>query len=413
MLGGYYALKPRGHPTPSVVDDGPTLYQALTSVNTSARAVAGGPWTISQIYGVASPVPVDPSSWGYDLYDWVLASCQKAFDGLTLWNGTIPLFNGTYNSGTAPFWQLVYFSNASQEILVGTDINGMVRAYPPISMTSECAESSGLGGDPWVWSEYWSQDGYPANSPIVASNDWSFMAAHYVAWMDRPVAELYLFGADQFGSGQAGVDQINFVTCGTVGGVGATPGLALYGGSNGVTPPGSFETSNYTLGCTPTSDSWTAISVEMMFSNTTVEAGIGTAVLQQNFTFYMTGPSPFVGPGYDLRGMTSWMVALNLTNATGVPLPMSVSGCGSWVPSLTDCANTSGWYAVLLGRDGTWDGSYGASGAGPAWSNPVLPIANNETIAIVVPSDWNVVGDTLAVTSTTPGLPLTGSVHLA
>ena len=413
-FGGYYVSEPRGNRTPSVVDDGPTLYQALTHVNSSALVVPGGPWTLSQVFGVASPVPVDPSSWGWGQYDDVLTSCQAAFNGLTIWNGTIPLFTGTFNSGTAPFWQIVYFSNSSQQLLVGTDVNGVVHTFPPISMTSECAERSGLAFEPWVWSEFWSQYGYPADSPTIASNDWNFMAGHYVAWLNRPVAELYLFGTLQFGSGQGGVPQINFFTCGTVGAVGSTPGLALYGGPDGVLPPGSFATSNYTLGCTPTDNNWNAIPLQLNFSNASLHQYANSQVARQLFQFNMTGSPPlFAGPGYNLRGMTSWMIDLNLTSPGGRTLPLSGSECSSWVTLVSDCtANASGWYAVLLAPDGAWLGSYGATANGPEWSYPVLPFANNETIAVVVPSSWNVTGDTLGVTSTTSDLPLTGSVTI-
>ena len=82
-----------------------------------------------------------------------------------------------------------------------------------------------------------------------------------------------------------------------------------------------------------------------------------------------------------------------------------------WVASLVSCgANTSGWYAVLLSPNGAWQGSYGETVNGPAWNYPISPVANNETIAVVVPSSWNVTGDTLEVTSTTSELPLTGSI---
>jgi hypothetical protein len=410
-LGAYVVLEHRGGGSTPVVDDGPTFYEALLDANQSAGAVAGGPWTLAQVYGVASSVPADPSAWGWGEYDQTLASCQAAFNGLTIWNGTIPLSDGTFNSGTATFWQFVYFSNTSQQLLVATDALGTVHVFSPIALTSECAVKSDLSYEPWIWSSDWSRYGYPGDTPTMASDDWNVMAASYVKWLGKTVAELYLLGADQFGSGQPIGDQINYFTCGTPGAVGATRGLAILGSTD--EPNYTGNSWNYTLGCTPTTNSWTAISLRMMFSNATVAAGLGTTIFRQSFRFNMTGPPPYVGPGYNLRGMTSWMVSLNLTNGSGDRLPIGGSGCGSWVPSLTDCIEMSGWYAVLLGPDGTWDGSYGATSSGPAWTYPVLPIANNETIAVIVPSSWNVTGDMLEVTSTTSHLPLTGSVTFA
>lgn len=410
-LGAFLVLEQKSGAQSSVVDDGPTFYQALQATNESAAAVAGGPWTLDQVYRVASPVPVDPGSWGWLSYDQALASCQEAFNGLTLWNGTIPVFNGSYNSGTAPFWQIVYFSNTSRQLLVATDVLGVARAYPPIPLSSECATQSDLSFEPWVWSSQWNQYGYPGNTPTMASDDWNVMAGSYVKWLGKPVAEMYLLGYHQFGSGMPHLDQINYFTCGIPGAVGATRGLAIFGSTD--EPNYTGNSWNYTLGCTPTANNWTAISLSMMFSNATMTAGSGTTILRESFTFNQTGPAPFLGPGYNLRGMTSWMVSLNLTNRSGDRLPIGASGCGSWVPSLADCVETSGWYAVLLGPDGTWDGSFGATALGGAWTDPVLPIANNETIAVIVPSGWNATGDTLQVTSTTSELPLTGSVTFA
>ena len=391
--------------------DGPTLYEALAAVNATADVQPGGPWNISQVYGVASPVPVNPSAWGWGQYDRVMASCPAAFNGLTIWNGTLPLFHGTFDSGTAPFWQFVYYSNTTQQILVGTDVRGVVHIFPPIAWSSECAASSGLSYMPWLWKAFWGEAGYPADSPTIASNDWNFMAQRYVQWLGTPVAEMYLFGAAPFGSGQPPADQINFFTCGTVGGVGATRGLALYG-PDGVTSLGTGNTFNYTLGCTPTANNWTAISIQLRFSNETALTANGTTVARQEFSlFYPTGPP--AGPAYNARGITSWMIGLNLTASNGQPLPIAPSLCATWVSSLSDClASASGWYAVLLSPGGAWEGSYGAASNGPDWTYPVLPIVNNETLALVAPSTWNLSGDSLSVTSTTSELPLNGTTAL-
>ena len=415
--GGYFYLAhQQGAPGSSVIADGPTFYEALKSVNLSADLQPGSPWVLEQVYGVASPIPANPSTWGWGEYDRVLASCQPAFNGLTIWNGSIPLFHGTFNSGTAPFWQFVYFSNSSQELLVGTDVEGAVHVYPPISWSSECATSSGLGyglgHEPWLWKSFWGQDGYPADSPTIANNDWNIMAKRYVAWLNRPVAEMYLLGATYFGSGMPPDDQINFFTCGLVGAVGATPGLELFG-SHGVTKLG-FDTFNYTLGCTPTGYNWTAVPMRAAFSNASIVSTSTTEIAAQEFRFDYLGSPPLSGPAYNAGGVTSWMVNLSLRDSNGQLLSVAVSQCSSWVPSVSDCpSNASGWYAVLLAPDGAWDGSYGAGAAGATWSSPVAPIANNETLDIVVPSTWNLTGDTLTMSSTTSGLPLTGSITLS
>jgi hypothetical protein len=319
------------------------------------------------------------------------------------------LFTGTFNSGSAPFWQFVYFSNASQQLAVGTDVLGTVHAFPPIALTSECAELSGLAYEPWRAGYFWTHIlGFPGNTPTMAADAWNVMAGSYVSWLREPVAEMYLMGGDPFGSGQASATQVEFFTCGTPGAAGATRGLAIYGSTDESSYTGNSW--NYTLGCTPTADNWSAIPIELEFSNATVVTGASTTIASEEFRFFYTSP-PYTGPAYNPRGVTSSMVDLNLTAQDGGPLPMAGSDCTSRVATLSDCrANLTGWYAVLLGPDGAWDGSFGGTATGSQWTSPVLPVANNETIEVVVPSSWNVTGDTLEVTSTASKLPLTGSV---
>jgi len=405
---GFYLLATRnGGGGEREVPDGPTFYQALDRANVSADSSPGGPWTISQAYGVASPVPADPSVWGWGQYDSTFASCQSAFNGLTIWNGTIPLFSGTYNSGTAPFWQFVYFSNSTQQLLVVTDVRGQVEVFPAISMSSECAEASGLATQPWITTLTWGREGWPVDTSKMASADWNTAGRQYVTWLNRPVGELYLFGSTQFGSGQPVGDQLNFFTCGTVGAAGVTPGLAL-GGNNGAN---SF---NYTLGCTPTASNWTAIPLVVSFSASTYGGASGSLWISQEFQFLDRGSPPYSGPGYDTRGVASWMIGVNLSNDTGRSAPLAPAGCASWVPSLGDCpATTTGWYAVLTAPGGGWLASYGASSTGPVWSSPVVPVVNNETLTVFAPSGGNTSGDTLRVASTTVQLPPTGSVTLS
>jgi len=407
-VGTYFALVSRTSSGASAVDDGPTFYQALEAANASIGPVSGGPWVLFQVYGVASPVPSYPSAWGWGEYDKTLASCEADFDGLTIWNGTIPLFDGTFNSGTAPFWQFDFFSNASQEILVATDDLGAVQAFPPIAMSSSCAVYSGMAYQPWASSWTFFRWAFPADSPAMANSAWDSIGQKFVAELSTTPSEMYYMGGVQFGSGQPFGTQVRFFTCGTPGAAGVTPGLDVFTNvSNTIDVTGWF---NYTLGCTPTSNEFTAIPLDMTFVNATVSEVGATTTASQKLEF-MDGSPPDLGPGFNTRGVTTSMIALSVTNGSGTPLPISGSGCSMWVASLVSCgANTSGWYAVLLSPNGAWQGSYGETVNGPAWNYPVSPVANNETIAVVVPSSWNVTGDTLEVTSATSELPLTGSI---
>ncbi len=328
------------------------------------------------------------------------------------------MFDGTYNSGTAPFWQFVFFSNATQQLLIATDVLGIPHLYPPIAMTSECAESTGLSVKPWGMSQLFdfAHGGFPGNSPGMANAAWVSLARQWAAGLQHRPTEMFVMGAAQFGSGQPPDTMTMFYTCGTPGGAGATPGLDVFAGPPGdpgdtATVIGSFD---YKIGCTPTANNFTAIPIRVNFSNTTELSGVSASVVQTKFQFELDGAPPFNGPGYDTVGITSWMTQLNLTLSNGSALPVAKSGCSAWVPSVSSCVpSTSGWYAVLFSPDSEWEGSYAATSSGAGWSYPVLPIANNETIALVIPSDWNVAGDTLEITSTTASLPLSGAVVIS
>jgi hypothetical protein len=245
----------------------------------------------------------------------------------------------------------------------------------------------------------------------MALASWNAVARGWVNWIGQKPTEMYYMGDLDFGSGQPAGTQVDYFTCGTEGGVGPTPELTTF--------PDVYDTSkvtewyNSTLGCTPTSNSWTALPVEMQFGNDTATTQGAATYVNQTFQV-LTNLSGSYVPGAGL-GITSWMIGLNLTNSAHQTLPPAQSGCSTWVPTLEGyCGgNANGWYAVLLSAAGAWQGSYGAVPGGLGWTNPVIPIVSNETLAIVAPASWDLAGDSLIVTSTTSLLPVTGSTLLA
>ncbi len=64
-LGSYWGLVHRGSSGQPVVDDGPTLYQAIAGVNQSLRNATGGPWALFSVYGVAAQAPYSANIVGY------------------------------------------------------------------------------------------------------------------------------------------------------------------------------------------------------------------------------------------------------------------------------------------------------------------------------------------------------------
>jgi hypothetical protein len=103
-FGSYFVLAHLRNTGPSGVADGPTLYQAMAAMNQTLRNATGGPWGLFSVYGVAAQAPYSANVVGYPSNNLTVNACQAQFNGLTLWNGTMPVFSGTLNSGTAPFW---------------------------------------------------------------------------------------------------------------------------------------------------------------------------------------------------------------------------------------------------------------------------------------------------------------------
>lgn len=406
--GAWYLItSPNAHEAPAIVNDGPTFYDAAARVNASVLGVTGGPWMLSVVFGVASPLPSSPSAWGWPgTYPQTMASCQAAFHGLTIWNGSIPLFHGTFNSGTAPFWQFVFFSNATHQLLVATDVRGIVQVFPPIGMESQCGVSSGLGYEPWVSSWAFYRWAFPTDTPAMAAAAWGAVGSRFVSWLGVQPTEMYLLGGINFGSGQPAGTQTAFFTCGTVGSAGVTKGLDVF------TDP--YDTAvvtgwnNYTLGCTPTYNNWTAVPVDVSFSNTTYEVrDTGTQASQ---SFQLVAVDNATTRTNVTLGITSWMVGLNLVGRNGTSLPVGYPTCSQWVASVSECtANQTGWFAVLLSGSGGWQGVFGRDPTGVGWSYPVIPLASGQTLVVVVPTAWDLSGATLATTSDAPPLPLTGS----
>lgn len=407
-LGLWYGFSSRpSRQSSGVVPDGPTFAFAYSAVNHSASTLSGGPWTLSEAFGIAAPIPSSPSSWGWaGDYPQTMNACQLAFNGLTIWNGTLPLFNGTFNSGTAPFWQFVFFSNQSGLLLVGTDVAGNVTVYPPIGLSSPCAVFSRLGIEPWNSARLISLGSFPLDTTAMAESAWGAVAKRYVDWLGSQLTEMYLIGGLPFGSGSTPATQLDYFTCGTLGGVGVTRGLNVFVDPRNPYDVGAWE--NYTIGCTPTANNWTAVPVHVGFTNSMVTRGANGTYYAQSFQV-STG-SNASNFSNQTGGITSWMVNLSLTNSNGTPLPLGVSGCGNWTLKYTDCLpEPGGWYAVLLSQSGAWVDSFGMTTHQGAWALPVVPVVSGQFIVIVAPSTWPLANALLTVSSTTTGLPLTGS----
>lgn len=418
-VGAWWLVKSQGKGPgiPPVRNDGSTFHQVLASVNVSVANERGGPWALFSVYGIAAETKFSPNLIGYVHTNVTVNSCGQAFDGLTLWNGTLPLFNGTFNSGTAPFWQLAYFSNSSQEILVVTDVLGQTHIYPPVAYLSPCMPWYDFSGNPASWIT--SADLSGVDSSAAAPVAWNAVLGVSAAagdWISGqgPETEIFTLGPGMFmGLGDvASAYGIYLDRCGEVGVAGSQPLILTGVGTSGQL----LGVSNLTHNCALVNSGHGAYDSEydLLFSTPSISSNPSAEWLTAGFQVAIALPNGTLGSFYDEVGLANWMTSWNLTTASGQYLPVGTAGCQSWVPSLSDCpANDTGWYAVLLSASGGWLDSYGARSNGTVgWSEPVTALVSHQQLVVVCPSTWNVTGDQLNVTSTVATSSVIGSLTL-
>jgi len=430
LLGGWYWLERAGssRTAPTTRDDGTTFYQALASLNSSVTNQSGGPWLIFSVMGIAAEEYYSPNVKGYVSFNnsAPVNGCQMALNGLTMFNGSIPVFDGTFNSGTAPFWQLAYYSSTSKEVLVGTDVMGAPQLFTPFALQSNCTNAWGdFELDPTYWtSQIYSNSSLPPNSPIAAQSVWNNVDTGYLD-SHLPLVELFTSGpamlaaTQDLPNGRLGVD---FVSCGLAGFTGyegdwtAGYGMTYYSGANknGSYPGGSGfnATANCYLGNTETVSGAVVGSYQLVLANATTSDGSSTTWVDTSTAvdFALANGGEYT----DMWGLANWMTSWNLLNGSSEHASLAIPGCRAWVPTVSDCGATgSGWYAVILSDSGGWLNSYGAlPGGGTGWSEPVTALVSHQQVVIVVPDSWNLTGDVLYLTSTVSSATVEGSLTL-
>jgi hypothetical protein len=393
-------------------NDGPTLYQAIAGVNQSLRNVSGGPWGLFSIYGVAAQAPFSADVISYPLNNQTANACQAQFNGLTLWNGTIPVFTGTLNSGTAPFWQFGFYSNVTQQIVLATNVEGSVHIYPPMSANGSCHPWYDLGSNPGTWVKQLAP--FLPNSPAIAQSAMTQVGNLSWFYPSSPWAEIYTTGPGVFvGFGDLeGFAGVILERCGLLGVSNLQSVLPWAENLNGTDGGYSNETGNCAVLNYPYFAGYGSYDLVPGPANTSVTTG----ALQLSLSYQVgivehNQTAPYVFDGW---GLANWMTSWNLTNASGEHLPLAVPGCREWVSTVADCAaNALGWYAVVLSASGGWLDSYGVlPGGGVGWSEPVTALVSHEQLVVVCPNSWNVTGDVLNVTSTVPTSTVNGSFNL-
>jgi hypothetical protein len=357
-------------PSPALsgtLDDGPTLYEAIENVNRSVVNVTGGPWALFSIYGVAAQAPFGANAIGYPLLNLTVNACQAQFNGLTLWNGTMPVFNGTLNSGTAPFWQFGFYSNVSHQIVLATNVMGVVNVYPPMPDNGPCHPWYDLGNP-----EDWVQDLAPflPNSPAVADSALTQMSK--LTWFSgsSPWAEIYVTGPGVFdGFGDiGGFAGLILDRCGLLDVSNIQQVLPWAENLNGTGGGYANESTNCQVLNYPYHAGYGSYDLIPGASNTTVVGGtvqVATSYQVGLVQHNQTTPSSFDG-----WGLSSWLTSWNLTTGSGKSLAIGTPSCRTWVGEVADCvANNSGWFAVILSAGGEWLDSYGSP---PRWGSRMV-----------------------------------------
>ena len=419
VVGGWWLVSSqnRGSKSSLLRSDGPTLHQAIAELSPGVANQSGGPWALFSAYGIAAQVPFSPNLIGYAHTNVTVNSCGQAFDGLTLWNGTIPLFDGTFNSGTAPFWQFAYFSNSTQEILLATDVLGDLRLYPPIAYPSACMPWYDLPGNVANWT---SDTAVPSiDSSEAAQVVWNAILQGSDTVGDwttdtEPDTEIITFGPGVFmGLGDASSAYgVYLDRCGEVGVTGVQPLILAGVGSTGQLLGASDLTHNCAL--INSGEGAYDSDYDLLFGQPTLNTNAATTMATAGFQVAIALPNGTLVKFFDEVGLASWMTSWNLSTPLNTRLPLGMPACASWVPSVEDCvANSSGWYAVILSANGEWINSFGALPNGTAvWSEPVTAIVSHQQLVIVIPSSWNLAGDVLAPNSTVSTSTVIGSLTL-
>ncbi len=409
VFAGWAVTRPNATAGPPVIDDGPTLYGALRAINESVRNQPGGPWTLYGVWGIATPLPFSPTSIPWPRINESVNSCSAEFSGVTLWNSTIPLFNGTFNSGTAPFWQFVFFSNASQSIEVATDVLGTAHVYAPMPYNSTCAESTWLStASPWNWALMLTS--FPVDSSVAAKTAWAEGGSEWTS--NNPGGYVtYYYGFAYWGSGNLIGNTVKYSRCGIVGFAGVQP-VQMF-----ITNPGGSLIQNFngTQGCGNVYRLDPTIYAPYVVDFSIPKSSGADASTWVTMTLGLTSPpldNTFPAT-YDAGGLVTWMVALNLTNAGSSAQGTGAPGCSQWVSNLSSCSgNATGWFAVLTSASGGWLDSFGTTLHGSAWVIPNAAFVSQQHITIVIPSSWNVTGDSLSISSTTQNVTASGSANL-
>ena len=410
----WWAYNQVERPTSSVRDDGPTLYSAYAAINASVHEVTGGPWALFWGTGIAAQAAFSPNIFQNILTQSVVVNdCGKLLNGLTMWNGTIPVFAGTLNSGTATFWQFGFYSSTTNQILLASDVMGEVTVFPPEQnayLSTNCMPWGNLGNQ-FPSLSNWARDLYTTsgNSPAEAELATETVGQETLN-SQGPWAEIYWIGPNMFypwpTTAPSVPVSVTFDRCGLDGITGIQP-LDFVGNNSALAMIG--ETNCALLNYAPNPVGTYSGYYQFVFSKPSSATELGTT---QMTLPYQVGSVYNISKNFtNTWGLANWMTGWSLSLPVGKNLPMTSPTCLAWVASVSQCsANTSGWFFVITSPNGSWINSYGVMpGSSVGWSQPVTAMVTDQQLVLVVPSSWNVTGDVLSVSSKVSTSTVVGS----
>lgn len=393
-LGG-----PRASTYPSPPSGWTTLDGAWTEVSDAFSRLANGSWSVAFAEGVAADGPWSPPLAQFGVVggsSW--STCGSQLSGvstLTFWNASqYPYTQSTtdFTSGGAPLWTFV-FNGTDTWTYVASWFLGKVILNAVLGARSPCLGFSIF--DPTAGQRVLPSNELDSNavaSEVVAEDEYFDSSGLPGGPTPMPVppaagVAVYLPGPQLLPGIIGGAPQwtVAYTTCGLSGTTGTRSLFTDYYLNSTAIPSGHYYhwgsspvpcyDTQYSLSGSP-SHNWSSLSPP------------GLYFLWSNFSFgFLTSAVPAT---FTNSSLTTDMlnVSLRPDYGTGPVAPLAATTCGPGSVSLTNCTPpSSGWFAVLLGSNGSWLDSYPSEANGTSWTVLGVPfLSTDQIVAILSPS---------------------------
>lgn len=361
-----------------------TFLPAEAAVGEAVVPRVAGPWVLVFTEGVAANGPWSPMAWQFEgvtpiglcgVGPWNLNGVST----LTFWNASEYPFSTSSTalaSGAAPLWTFVY-ENGSGVRIVGTWWLGSVLLNGVVTPTSpECT-------------------GPPQQPTFTGSTLNSNAAARYAQLLggtgfigaSRYRATLY------FGTGPTLISSYSGV------GGAQPPWAVVYTGCGSPGFHGWNNTTEFMLNSTTGAWVGESINPEVCFDteyavygtptdNWTSSGPPGHYYLWSGFSFdFLTSAVPKI---FTNSSLTTDMfdVSLAAGETAGTDVAPAVATCGPGSSGIADCQPpASGWFAVLLGQNGSWIDSFPSAASGTGWSVPGVHFLASDQLVLVASAE--------------------------